>query len=195
MKLEGVVYPPAATAVTHCKIGSRGYAGTIPRNEAKRENRERWCSSTGVYSVTPRWQKGQCLLDELFPYRPLNFSSGSNPKSRLSSHPSIPSISQRGCIALYLLFPSWPVAFTNDKGNMRIKGLRLACVKKLTKAGLTASFNNHLSDSVLIFVAHSALDSNELETQLLLSSRGRDIPRLYIFPPVSRIGICVSSWI
>lgn len=72
---------------------------------------------------------------------------------------------------------------------MRIKGLCLACVKKLTKAGLAASFNNHLSDSAPIFVAHNALDSNEPQTQLLLSSRGRDISRLSISPPVSRIGM------
>lgn len=71
--------------------------------------------------------------------------------------------------------------------GMRIKGLRLACVKKVTKAGLAASLNDHLSDSVLIFGAHDTLDSNELQTQLAWKK--------HFSLPVSRIGMCVSSWI
>lgn len=120
MKLERVVYPPAATAVavTHCKIGSRGYAGTIPRNEAKRENRERWCSSTGVYSVSPDGKKDNACLMSCSHIVHLTSLPGPIPNHASHPiHPSIPSISQHGCIALYLLFPSWPVAFINDKGN------------------------------------------------------------------------------
>lgn len=145
MRLGRAVYTPAAAAVWHVTYGvtvelnrgvffrgtnskefcspvGEGYAGTkFHKTKRKGKNEEEMMSRRCLLRLPLQEYKAQnkrITPDELSPHRPLIFASGSNPKHRFTSHPSLSLAALRsGC----LLFPSWPVAFANDK-SARIRG-------------------------------------------------------------------------
>lgn len=94
-----------------CSPVGEGYAGTkFHKMKQKGKNKEEIMSRRCLLRLSLQEYKAQnkrITPDELSPHRPLIFASGSNPKQRFTSHPpihpSIPSISQPGCIALWLL--------------------------------------------------------------------------------------------